>query len=370
MGWSIKLFTVGGTAVRMHLTFLLLIAWIAGTQLMRGTPRDALYGVVFILVLFACVVLHEFGHIWAARRYGIRTPDVTLLPIGGVASMERMPEKPGQEIVVALAGPAVNLVIALVLALVLGVGALSISDPTQMPLDGPYAGFLTQVAFANVVLLVFNLIPAFPMDGGRVLRALLAIWLGYGTATQVAARIGQALAVVFAVLGYMYGNPMLLLVAVFIFLAAGGEAGYVRVRELTRGRPVTDAMITAFEPLGVLATIDDAAAVLLRSGQQVIPVVDGGSRLRGVLTREAVVEAVRADRGATPVLEAMTAGVPTLAMTADLEAAVAQLQKSQAPAAGVVDAAGRLAGYMTPDSIRDALAIGQRSGKRPLRAAG
>jgi Zn-dependent protease/CBS domain-containing protein len=369
MGWSIKLFTVGGTAVRMHLTFLLLLVWIAGAELMRGTPRQAVYGVVFILVLFACVVLHEFGHIWAARRYGIRTPDVTLLPIGGVASMERMPEKPSQEIVVALAGPAVNLIIAVVLALVLGVGALGIVDPTQMAFDGPYASFLAQVAVANVILLVFNLIPAFPMDGGRVLRALLAMWLGYGPATRVAARIGQALAVLFAVLGFM-GNPLLVLIAVFIFLAAGGEAGYVRVRELTRGRPVTEAMITSFEVLGVMATVDDAAALLLRSGQQVIPIVDGAGRLRGMLNRAAVVESVRNNGGGRPVLEVMTADVKTVPATADLEAAVTALQQSRAGSVGVVDAAGKLAGYVTADSIREAVAIGQGRAKGPLRAAG
>ncbi len=179
MGWSIKLFTLGGTAVRMHLTFLLLVAWIAAMQWMHGTAQDAVYGVLFILVLFGCVVLHEFGHIWAARRYGIHTPDVTLLPIGGVASMERMPEKPAQEIAVALAGPAVNLAIALVLIAVLGLH-FSTSD---MTLEGLQSSFWAQVAAANVVLLVFNLVPAFPMDGGRVLRAGLAMWLGFGRAT-------------------------------------------------------------------------------------------------------------------------------------------------------------------------------------------
>src|ERR687887_198283 len=147
MGWSIKLFTVGGTAVRMHLTFLLLVAWIAVMEWRHGTPQDAACGVLFILVLFACVVLHEFGHIWAARRYGIRTPDVTLLPIGGLASMERMPEKPGQEIVVALAGPAVNAVIAFALVVLLGGGI----DPTDIArLEEPHASLMARVAEANL----------------------------------------------------------------------------------------------------------------------------------------------------------------------------------------------------------------------------
>lgn len=353
MSWSVKLFSLGGTAVRMHLTFLLLIAWIAAVLWMRGTPQDALYGVTFILVLFGCVVLHEFGHIWAARRYGIRTPDVTLLPIGGVASMERMPEKPSQEIVVALAGPAVNLVIAVVLMLALGLSF----DPTKMSMETLQASFWAQVAIANIVLLVFNLIPAFPMDGGRVLRAALAMWLGFGPATRVAARIGQGLAIVFAILGFM-GNPLLILIAAFIFMAAAGEAGYVQVRELTRGRQVSDAMITAFEALGVMSTVDDAAAMLLRTTQQEFPVIDGGSHLRGIVTRKAIISALQSDGGATPVLEIMEAGIPVVPQDSSLEAAVGLLQRAPARTVGVVDPSGRLVGYLTPENLSELVMIG------------
>lgn len=352
LGWSIKLFTLGGTAVRMHLTFLLLLAWIAAVQWTRGTPQDAISGVLFIIVLFGCVVLHEFGHIWAARRYGIRTPDVTLLPIGGVAKMERMPEKPSQEIAVALAGPAVNAAIALVLIAVLGLRF----DPEQISLAALQSTFLAQVPIANVVLLVFNLIPAFPMDGGRVLRALLAMWLGYARGTQVAARIGQVLAVVFAILGFM-GSPLLVLIAIFIFLGAAGEAGYVEVREATRGRRVSEAMITVFEPLGAMATADDAAALLLRTTQQEFPVLDGASRLRGVVTRKAIIEALRDTGGATPVLQMMAAEVPVVLQSEDLSAAVELLQKSSARFVGVVDAAGRLVGYLTPENVSELLLL-------------
>jgi Zn-dependent protease len=352
LGWSIKLFTLGGTAVRMHLTFLLLLAWIAAVQWTRGTPQDAISGVLFIIVLFGCVVLHEFGHIWAARRYGIRTPDVTLLPIGGVAKMERMPEKPSQEIAVALAGPAVNALIALVLIAVLGLRF----DPEQVSLAALQSTFLAQVALANVVLLGFNLIPAFPMDGGRVLRALLAMWLGYTRGTQVAARIGQVLAVVFAILGFM-GNPLLVLIAIFIFLGAAGEAGYVEVREATRGRRVSEAMITVFKPLGATSTADDAAALLLRTTQQEFPVLDGASRLRGVVTRKAIIEALRDRGGATPVLQMMAAEVPVVPQSEDLSAAVELLQKSSARFVGVVDAAGRLVGYLTPENLSELLML-------------
>jgi Zn-dependent protease len=218
MGWSIRLFNVAGTAVRIHLTFFLLLAWIAAIHWSRGGLEAAIDGVVFIALLFLCVVLHEFGHVFAARAYGIRTSDVTLLPIGGVASLERMPEKPGQEIVVALAGPAVNLVIAVALAIGLG-ASFNLDQIAQ--LEEARTSLIGRIAAANVALCVFNLIPAFPMDGGRVLRALLAIRMGYTRATRTAATIGQGLAFVFALLGLL-GNPMLILIAVFIFLAASG----------------------------------------------------------------------------------------------------------------------------------------------------
>ena len=181
MGWSFRLFDVGGTAVRVHVTFFLLLAWIAAIHWARGGAAEAIDGIVFILALFACVVLHEFGHVFAARRYGIKTSDVTLLPIGGVASLERMPEKPSQEIVVALAGPAVNIVIALVLMFVLG-ARFDLSQMAQ--LEQAQSTLTGRIAAANMMLFAFNLIPAFPMDGGRVLRAILAIWMGYTRATR------------------------------------------------------------------------------------------------------------------------------------------------------------------------------------------
>jgi len=356
VGWSVKLFSVGGTAVRMHLTFLLLIAWIAAVQWSHSGLQGAISGVVFILVLFACVLLHEFGHIWAARRYGIRTPNVTLLPIGGVAALERMPEKPAQEIVVALAGPAVNLVIALVLAAVLGLRF----DPETMSAAALQSNFLAQVAIANVILLVFNLIPAFPMDGGRVLRALLTMWLGYTRGTLVAARVGQALAVGFAILGFM-GNPMLVLIAAFIFLAATGEAGDVRVRDATRGSPVTAAMTTAFAVLPVTASADDAFTRFAHSAQRVFPVVDGAGRLRGIATQETLSQAVSRGDGAHSVTELMTADIPTLPVSASLWDAVELLGRGGERWVGVIDNGGRLVGYIDPQNVEDFLA---RSSKR------
>jgi len=356
MDWSFKLFDVAGTAVRVHFTFFLLLGWIGAVNWARSGPSGAVDGIVFILLLFACVLLHEFGHIVAARRYGIRTPDVTVLPIGGVASLERMPEKPSQEIVVALAGPAVNLVIALVLVVVLGARF----DLTQVAqLEQAQSTLTGRLAAANVALLVFNLIPAFPMDGGRVLRALLATGLGYTRATRVAASIGQGLAVVLAIVGLM-GNPLLVLIAVFIFLAASGEAGYVQMRDYTRGYLASHAMITNFQTLGPQSTADDAAQLLLRTTQKEFPVVDGAGVMRGMLTHEALISALRSTGGATPVLDIMTRDVPTVPESGCLDAVFKLMQqRGGARLVGVVDPNNRLIGYITAENLAELVMIRQ-----------
>ena len=364
MDWSFKLFDVAGTAVRVHFTFFLLLAWIGAVNWSRGGPAAAVDGIVFILLLFACVVLHEFGHIVAARRYGIRTPDVTLLPIGGVASLERMPEKPSQEIVVALAGPAVNLVIALVLIVVLG-ARFDLTHVAQ--LEQAQSTLTGRLAAANVALLVFNLIPAFPMDGGRVLRALLATGLGYTRATRVAASIGQGLAVVLAIIGLM-GNPLLVLIAVFIFLAASGEAGYVQMRDYTRGYLASHAMITSFQTLGPQSTVDDAAQLLLRTTQKEFPVVDGAGTLRGILTHEALIAALRSTGGSTPVLDIMTRDVPTVPESGCLDAVFKLMQqRGGARFVGVVDPGKRLIGYITAENLAELVMI--RSAREPAEQA-
>ncbi|HJZ44010.1 MAG TPA: site-2 protease family protein [Hyphomicrobiaceae bacterium] len=364
MGWSIKLFDVGGTAVRIHMTFFLLLAWIGAVHWMRGGAAEAVDGVLFIAILFLCVVLHEFGHVFAARRYGIGTSDVTLLPIGGVASLERMPEKPSQEIVVALAGPAVNLVIAFVLVVLLG-ARFDLSQMAQ--LEQAQSTLMGRVAAANIALLVFNLIPAFPMDGGRVLRALLATRMGFTRATRVAAYVGQGLAVLFGFLG-LFGNPLLVLIAVFIFLAASGEAGYVQARDYTRGYLASHAMITAFQTLSPASTLDDAAAMLLHTTQQEFPIIDGGGYLRGVLTRETLIAALRERGGEAPVLAVMERNVPTVPESACLDNVFEQL-RGKGRFVGVVDPQKRLVGYITSENLAELLMIRSSKDARAEQAA-
>jgi Zn-dependent protease len=353
MGWSFKLFDVGGTAVRVHMTFFLLLAWIAAIHWGRGGAGAAVEGIVFIVLLFVSVVLHEFGHVFAARRYGIKTPEITLLPIGGVASLERMPEKPGEEIIVALAGPLVTLLIVLVLIGVLG-ARFDLSQMAQ--LEQAQSTMTGRIAAANGALLLFNLIPAFPMDGGRVLRALLAIPLGYTRATRMAALIGQGLALLFGFLG-LFGNPLLILVAAFIFIAASGEAGYVQAREYTRGYLARHAMITSYQSLTPLATLDDAAALLLRTTQQEFPVVDGAGVLRGMLTRDVLIAGLQRTGGQTPVIELMDRDVPTVDENACADNIFPLMQRTGKRAIAVVDPRGRLVGYITADNLAELIMV-------------
>lgn len=358
---SFKLFEVGGTAVRVHPTFFLLLAWIGAIHWIQGGPQQALTGIVFVIVLFACVVLHEFGHILMARRFGIRTPDVTLLPIGGVAAMERIPEKPSEEILVAVAGPAVNLVIAGVLIALLG-DSLDLERFARIEEAKP--SFLAQVAVANLVLFVFNLIPAFPMDGGRVLRAVLATRFGHTQATRIAATFGQGIAILFGALGLM-GNPFLILIALFIFLAASGEAGYVEMRDLTRDYRARDAMVSQFEALSPTADAAAAAAMLLRTTQQEFPVVDGAGTLRGLLTREMLISALNNTGETTPVLEIMSADIPSVSEDAPLRSVIELLQRQRAPAVAVVNAQAQFVGYVNSQNLAEFVWVRSAQSRQP-----
>src|SRR3990172_86225 len=300
MRWSLNLGSIGGTAIRIHVTFLLFLIWLGAIYYRQGGAEAAWQGTIFIVLIFLCVLLHELGHVFAARYYGVPTRDVTLWPFGGIASMERMPDKPSQELVVALAGPAVNVVIAAVLLLWLG-PRLDPQNLTQI--EKPAVSMAAKVAGANIILVVFNMIPAFPMDGGRVLRALLAMRMGNARATEVAATIGQGFAILFGVLGIFY-NPMLIIIALFIFLAASGEAAQAQLRAVAQRTLLSHTLITEFQSLGTHATLNDAAEALIRTTQTEFPIVDGSGKLRGVLTRDAMIKALKERGPETPVLDA------------------------------------------------------------------
>lgn len=350
MSWSFPIGVVRGTVLRVHITFLLFLLWIGGAHYAQGGWDAALEGVVFIVLLFLCVLLHEFGHVAAARRYGVRTPDITLLPIGGVARLESIPEVPSQELVIALAGPAVNVVIAALLYLIVGFPAAGIE------VQNAGVGMLERLAAVNLFLAVFNLIPAFPMDGGRVLRALLAYRMGYARGTQAAATVGQAVAFGLGLLG-LFGNPILLFIALFVYLGAASEAHAVQMRAVSRGMLVGDAMITHFESLAPTSRVADAADCLIRTTQREFPVVDGGGTLRGVLTRDAMIRALRDSGPETPVIDVMRREIPLVGERQCLEDALALMRDGTLPAVGVVDSGGRLVGLVTPENVGEMMMI-------------
>ena len=364
MPWSLTVARVGGTDVRIHVTFLLLLGWLWFAYYQQGGAPAAWEGVIFVALLFLCVLLHEFGHVFAARRYGVQTRDVTLWPFGGIASLERMPDKPSEELVVAIAGPLVNVVIAAGLILLLGARV----DPEDLSrIQDPSVSMAAKLAGANIFLVLFNLIPAFPMDGGRVLRAVLAMRMTHARATQWAAAIGQAFAVAFGILGILSGNFLLVLIAVFVFLAASGEASYAQLRAVTRTSLVADAMITKFESLNTGSNVNDAIDCLIRTTQKEFPVVDGGGQLRGVVTRDAMIRALRDLGPQTPVLEIMERDVPTVSARANLDAAVRALTQLGKPVVGVLDGDGKLIGLLTAENLGEMMMV---QAARPQRSAG
>jgi Zn-dependent protease len=226
MRWSLNIGRPFGVRVELHVTFLLFVGWIAVAEgLLTGRPGPALAAVALVLLVFACVVLHELGHALAARRFGVATLDIVLLPIGGVARLERMPDRPRQELLVALAGPAVNAAIAVLLVLV-----AVVTDTPAVP-AGAGGGLLGTLLAVNVALVLFNLLPAFPMDGGRVLRALLALRLPHLRATRIASFAGQGVALALgAAAAFVLHSWVLGLVALFVFVAAGEERALALAR--------------------------------------------------------------------------------------------------------------------------------------------
>jgi Zn-dependent protease/CBS domain-containing protein len=342
--------------VKVHFTFLLLLGYLYFSVRASDGSAAGLAIVGYFLALFLCVLLHEFGHILMARRFGIRTPDVILLPIGGVARLERLPEEPIQEFLIALAGPAVTFAIAV------GIGAWLIS--AGAPLVWPWAGEATQSAgfwqllfSTNVALLLFNLLPAYPMDGGRVLRAALASRLGMVRATRIAASIGQALAIVGGIFGLAKNEPVLVLIGVFVFFVAAQEAAMVESRAAGKGIIVDQMMITRFVTIPVYATLRQAVDLLLEGEQREFPVMDNAGMVEGILTRDHLIKGL-AERGPdSPVTAAMARGAPTLPLGMSFEAAVDRLKASGLPALPVVDAGGHLVGVLTMDNITDLILV-------------
>jgi Zn-dependent protease/CBS domain-containing protein len=351
MKWSIKIGRLFGIDVFVHFTFLLLLVFLGFVYWQRTDSTEAaLYGVAFILALFGCVLLHELGHALMARRYGIQTRDITLLPIGGLARLERMPEDPMQEFWVAVAGPAVNVVIAGLLFL--WIAATGGSHSGELGFEaGSVAHRLMAV---NIFLVLFNLLPAFPMDGGRVLRALLSARIGRRRATVIASNICQGMAIVFGILGFLY-NPFLVFIAIFVYLGAQAEAGLVEMQSALQGLTVQDAMMTRFRTLSRFDTLGKAVDELLAGSQQDFPVVDQDEPI-GILRRNDLVKALTENRRDTAVQDVMCRECEAVEAWTALRPVVETMQTQACSTVPVVQA-GRLVGLLTLENISEMIMI-------------
>ena len=292
MKWSWKIFTAFGIDVYVHATFLLLLLLFLFSPMFSGQGNlgQGFASMALVAIMFGCVLLHEFGHALVAKRFGVRTRDITLLPIGGLARLEKIPSEPRQELAIAVAGPAVNIVIAsvlLLLGLALGWGPEVL--PEKVTVWG--SGFLQELVAINLILALFNFIPAFPMDGGRVLRALLALKLDYLQATRIAVGVGQALAFAFGLYGLLNGNVLLALVAFFIYLGAGQEGAAVQYRQSFRGLPTSCAMMRSFQTLEETDRLEKAVDLLLGGSQIDFPVMREGQVI-GLLTRNVLIDSL------------------------------------------------------------------------------
>lgn len=351
MRWAWKIGEYAGIAVYVHATFLLLVGWIALLHwLQLGTLQAVVRGVVFILLLFVCVLLHEFGHALAARRYGIRTRDITLLPIGGVARLERMPDKPVQELWVALAGPVVNIAIFAVLYLILQTQSWVLRTERELVQGSLWARLMT----VNLFLAAFNLLPAFPMDGGRLLRALLAMRMDYVQATNIAAALGQGMAFLFGFLG-LFLNPFLLFIALFVWIGAAQEASMVQIRAALGGIPVQQAMLTDFRTIQPDDPLRRVVELVLSGWQQDFPVLEN-NRVVGVLTRNDLVNALAMHGEDRLVREVMQTQFEVVDASEMLESVLPRLQACACHSMPVLRN-GELVGVLTMDNVGEFMLI-------------
>lgn len=356
MSASLNLGHYAGIKVQIHWTFWLLIIFIVFlVYSQEGTLADMVWSTGFILALFVCVVLHEFGHALTARKYGIGTRSITLLPIGGVASLKEVPEDPKAEFMVAIAGPAVNIVIAIILILFVPVDVFLAQDPEtlQEELTGISPdNFMFYLFSANVALVLFNMLPAFPLDGGRVLRALLAIKMGRVRATQAAATLGKFLAISFFLIGLFY-NFILALIAVFIYFGAESENVMVMQLNLLNGHYVRDAMITKFTVLKPDNTLNDMVDNILQGTETDFIVADENG-VQGIILMQDLAESLQNYGRGTPVHRVMDKNFKTLSPFDPLTSAYRELRQGSKNFFPVLEG-NRLVGVIDMNNINEFL---------------
>jgi len=346
MKWSWRVGRVAGIDIDVHATFALLILYVAIVEYQQSrSVTSVAVTVAFVLLVFASILAHEFGHALTARRYGVATRGITLLPIGGVARLDRLPSKPQQELAIAIAGPLVSVAIALGLYLVLRISGTLV---VMSDIGSSGGGFLARVMWVNVAVVLFNLLPAFPMDGGRVLRAALAIKLGTVRATAIAARIGRAFALLFGIVGF-FTNPFLVFIAFFVWLGATGEETHTRVQAALHDVPVERLMISDVRTLGVNDPLARAVQHLLAGFQQDFPVIED-DHVVGVLTRADLVKALAQHGDQARVGDSMRRQICVTHVRESVEHAFERLQRDDCQTMPVLRD-GSLVGVLTLENV-------------------
>lgn len=361
MKYSLYLGRISGIKIFIHWTFLLLILWIVFGNLRSGlNAGEITWSVIFVLAIFGCVIFHELGHSVAAKRFNIKTKDITILPIGGVAQLESIPEKPKEELVVALAGPAVNFII--VAALLPFVWRSMSANPEEISLavTGP-ENFLPSLVRVNLWLALFNLIPAFPMDGGRVLRALLGFRLSHARATSIAASLGQILAIIFVVIGFI-GNPFLIFIGFFIFLGAQGEVVYSRSKFMLQGYTVSNVLMREIPSIDAFASLREAASRLLDTQNRNFLVTQEGKPL-ATISRDDIIRGLAESNDTVNIQSLSDKDLVILRPETPLEEAWHSMQQKKKPLMLVMQD-DNLVGVVDEENISEFILIRTAESKR------
>ncbi|GJM42224.1 MAG: protease [Ardenticatenaceae bacterium] len=356
MNSSLKLFSVRGIDIRVHLTFPLILIWAAFQfgVLGGGGLAGALFGVISISLLFVLVTLHELGHSFAALNYGVPVERIVLLPIGGVAQLRHMPDNPKQEFVIAVAGPAVNVALAVLMGSAALLFGLPLSSPLTSGVSLTFGSIFSYIFFYNVILAVFNMIPAFPMDGGRVLRSLLAMKLDYGRATSIAVTLGRGLAILFGLYGLFNGAFFTVLIAIFIFSGATQEGQMVQFRQRLRGYTVQQAYSNQIPVLQPSDSLREAVNWTAR-GVTDFPVSHFGEYV-GFLNNNRLMAALQQAGPSQTVASVMARDVKPVSLTADLYDVQQRMNNEGLGALPVVEY-GRIVGIISARHIRHMLRL-------------
>lgn len=353
MKWSIDFGHLFGIRFRVHLTFLILVLFFGLVGALAGGLLTALSAMLFLCMVFACVTIHELAHSLVARAYGVPVDSITLLPIGGVASMRGMPETPGQEIVISVVGPAISIAIFIFMF-----PFLRLAGADFWPVD-PFTAnpihFLASLASVNLLLGVFNFIPAFPMDGGRIFRGVLALLFDYGVATRIATVLGQIFAVGFVLVGFLPDHFWFIIIGLFIFFGASAEQRQSRVHSALKRFTVSQAMLSSFHVLPPDVPVSAAAEALLHGGQADFPIVHQG-RFLGILSSHDIVDAMRSGQSQRPVGELVSPNLPAVTPDMNLDQ-VQRLMILGNHMALPVTSGGLLAGIISQERMGRFLAV-------------